>query len=180
MNRRSDCRDLELHRAGRNPDQLGGFVRLPAQSGEADQAAGETMNKRIIIGAAIIVVALALAFTTFQDSLTAYVDYDQARKLDKNCQVMGDIDKEHVTYDVAAGVLRFPIQDESGDRMIVQFAGAIPGNFEQAKSVVAIGRYREGRFQAEQLLVKCPSKYQGLEEEGEQNPHETKIPHDGV
>jgi len=131
------------------------------------------MNKRFIIGAAIIVVALALAFTAFQDSLTAYVDYDQARKLDKNCQVMGDIDKEQVDYDAAAGVLRFPIQNESGDRMTVQYAGSIPGNFDQAKSVVAIGQYREGRFQAEQLLVKCPSKYQGMEEEGEQNPHES-------
>ena len=93
---------------------------------------------------------------------------------------MGDIDKEQVSYDVAAGVLRFPIQDESGDRLMVQFAGAIPGNFEQAKSVVAIGRYRESRFEAEQLLVKCPSKYQGMEDEGEQNPHESDVPADGI
>jgi cytochrome c-type biogenesis protein CcmE len=28
---------------------------------------------------------------------------------------------------------------------------------------VAIGRYKEGRIDADKLLVKCPSKYQGTE-----------------
>jgi len=44
--------------------------------------------------------------------------------------------------------------------MPVVYHGVIPGNFDQATMVVAIGRYQEGRFLAEQLLVKCPSKYQ--------------------
>ena len=30
--------------------------------------------------------------------------------------------------------------------------------------MVAIGRFQEGRLEAEKLLVKCPSKYQGVEE----------------
>jgi cytochrome c-type biogenesis protein CcmE len=34
-----------------------------------------------------------------------------------------------------------------------------------AISIVAIGRFREGRIDAEKLLVKCPSKYQGAEVE---------------
>ncbi len=28
---------------------------------------------------------------------------------------------------------------------------------------MAVGSWRDGAFHAEQLLVKCPSKYQGLE-----------------
>ena len=39
-------------------------------------------------------------------------------------------------------------------------SGVIPGNFDQAVSIVAIGRYQDDHFEAEQLLVKCPSKYQ--------------------
>ena len=35
----------------------------------------------------------------------------------------------------------------------------------QAISIVAIGRFREGHIDAEKLLVKCPSKYQGAEVE---------------
>jgi len=138
------------------------------------------VNKRFIIGAAIIVVCLAAAFTAFEDSLTAYVDFDKARQLEKNCQVIGEIVKESVTYDVSSRTLRFPIRDESGDSLLVHYAGAVPGNFGQAKSVVAIGRYNKGRFEADQLLVKCPSKYQGLQEKGEENPHKVKIPTGGI
>jgi cytochrome c-type biogenesis protein CcmE len=36
----------------------------------------------------------------------------------------------------------------------------IPGNFDQAVSVVAIGKFAGDHFEATQLLVKCPSKYQ--------------------
>jgi cytochrome c-type biogenesis protein CcmE len=133
------------------------------------------MNKRYIIGGIIIAVALIAAFGAFQDSLTAYVDFAQARTLDRNCQIIGDIVKEEIAYDNVDGHLRFPITDEDGDRMLIRYAGPIPGNLEQAKSVVAIGQYVGDHFAAERLLVKCPSKYQGLEEAGETNPHEQDI-----
>ena len=45
------------------------------------------------------------------------------------------------------------------------YRGVRPGNFKDAISIVAIGRYHEGRIEAEKLLVKCPSKYQGAEVE---------------
>ena len=48
----------------------------------------------------------------------------------------------------------------------VVYHGVIPGNFDQATSIVAIGRYQDGVFAAEQLLVKCPSKYQAEAEKG--------------
>ena len=47
--------------------------------------------------------------------------------------------------------------------MPVTYRGVRPGNFEQATSLVAIGTYRGEAFQADQILVKCPSKYQALE-----------------
>ena len=42
----------------------------------------------------------------------------------------------------------------------------VPGNFDQATSVVAKGISNENEFVADKLLVKCPSKYQG--EDGEE------------
>ena len=138
------------------------------------------MNRRLVIGLGVIVVGVVVAFTAFQDSLTAYVGFDEARRLNKNCQVMGEIVKEAVVYDPVSGALRFPIKDETGDRLEVSYTGVVPGNFDQARDVVAIGRYHQGRFEAERLLVKCPSKYQGLEEKGGQNPHEANIPQQGT
>ena len=55
--------------------------------------------------------------------------------------------------------------EEDGDTMTVLYKGIKPGNFEEAIQIVAVGNYDEGVFRAEQLLVKCPSKYQGLEDD---------------
>jgi cytochrome c-type biogenesis protein CcmE len=60
------------------------------------------------------------------------------------------------------GNWQFDIQGENGDVMTVVYPRTKPGNFEQAISVVAMGRYdsQSDKFIADQLLVKCPSKYQ--------------------
>ena len=122
------------------------------------------MNKRYIIGIGIIVVCGVVAFSAFRGSLTPYVGFAEARQLDRPCQ-------ENVRYDGQAGILYFTIIDEEGATLPVAYRGVTPGNFDQATSVVCQGQYQEGAFTASQLLVKCPSKYQGLEEAGEENPH---------
>jgi cytochrome c-type biogenesis protein CcmE len=61
--------------------------------------------------------------------------------------------------------LRFGLADENGTVMPVMYEGVKPGNFEEATEIVAVGKYRDGAFHADQLLVKCPSKYQGLDED---------------
>jgi hypothetical protein len=62
--------------------------------------------------------------------------------------------------------LEFKLKDSHDEVMPVVYRGVIPGNFDQATSVVAIGRYKSDHFEAEQLLVKCPSKYQARGREG--------------
>lgn len=129
------------------------------------------MNKRYIVGFVVIAISGIVGFSAFRGTLTPYVDFAQARELNRSCQVMGVIDKENVRYDVEAGVLHFSISDDLGHILPVAYHGVKPGNFDQALSVVCSGRFEDGVFRAERLLVKCPSKYQGLEEQGEENPH---------
>jgi cytochrome c-type biogenesis protein CcmE len=63
------------------------------------------------------------------------------------------------------GALFFLIKEpSSGQTMQVRYLGVKPANFEDAISVVAIGRYQGDRMNADQLLVKCPSKYQGIKQ----------------
>jgi cytochrome c-type biogenesis protein CcmE len=38
-----------------------------------------------------------------------------------------------------------------------------PSNFDQATHVKAIGMMAGGEFRAQDLLIKCPSKYQGVD-----------------
>ena len=45
--------------------------------------------------------------------------------------------------------------------MNVVYHGIVPGNFDQATSVVLKGKADGDYFVADQMLVKCPSKYQG-------------------
>ena len=138
------------------------------------------MNKRYIVGLGIIAVCGVVALFAFKGSVTPYVGFAEAKTLGRSCQVMGEIDKEKVHYDVANAALHFNIIDDSGLVMPVVYHGVTPGNFDQAKDVVCSGQYDDGTFVAERLLVKCPSKYQGLEAEGEENPHASPIQEDGV
>lgn len=133
------------------------------------------MNKRYIVGIGVIVVCGIIGFTAFKGSLTPYVDFAEARQLDRPCQVMGTVDKNHVRYDMEAGVLHFTLVDEDGATLPVTYRGVKPGNFDQANSVVCNGKVVHGTFEAERLLVKCPSKYQGLEAAGEENPHAAPV-----
>jgi cytochrome c-type biogenesis protein CcmE len=51
--------------------------------------------------------------------------------------------------------------DDHGKECQVILEGAAPNNFELATSVVAKGRFtKEGYFHANEVLTKCPSKYE--------------------
>ena len=126
------------------------------------------MNLKYVIGGAVIVVLLVWGASAFFEATVQYVTYQEAVAGRRTVQVMGRIDFSQVTYDIDSLCLRFVIYDPEAaspaeaDRLPVVYSGVVPGNFEQATSVVLKGKADErGTFVAEQMLVKCPSKYQG-------------------
>ena len=121
------------------------------------------MKKGYLVAAVLGAAFIVLGLTAFQKTLTPYLSFDEARKARGTVQVMGSLDKQSDRYDTARQELSFQIIDPSGARLPVVYRGIKPGNFKDAISVVAIGRYSNGRIDAEKLLVKCPSKYQGAE-----------------
>ena len=123
------------------------------------------MRKGYWIAAALTLAFVGFGLTAFQKTLTPYLTFDEARKARGVVQVMGSLDKQSDRYDTANQQLSFDLVDPNGRRMPVVYRGIKPGNFRDAISIVAIGRYRDGRIDAEKLLVKCPSKYQGAEVE---------------
>ena len=123
------------------------------------------MKKGYWIAAVFALAFVVLGVTAFQKTLTPYLSFEEARKARGAVQVMGALDKQSGRYDTAKQELAFVLLDEKGARMPVVYRGVKPGNFQDAVSIVAIGPYREGRIEAEKLLVKCPSKYQGAEVE---------------
>jgi len=123
------------------------------------------MKKGYWIAAALTLAFVGFGLTAFQKTLTPYLSFDEAKKSQGVVQVMGALDKQSDRYDQAREELSFELLDEKGGRMPVVYKGIKPANFKDAISIVAIGRVHEGRIEAEKLLVKCPSKYQGAEVE---------------
>lgn len=114
--------------------------------------------------AGLVVIAGSLAFggAAFVRNLTPYLPFAEARAAKGTVQVMGALDKTSV--ELVEGGLRFTLIEKStGARMPVVFGHTKPANFMMAIEITAIGRFEGGAFQADKLLVKCPSKYQGTE-----------------
>ena len=118
------------------------------------------MNLKIILALGLVAVGAAVGVTSFKKSVTPYLSIAEARRASGLVQVNGEIADKDYVIKPQEQYLAFNLRDPKGEVMPVVYHGVIPGNFDQATMVVAIGRYQGGRFQAEQLLVKCPSKYQ--------------------
>lgn len=146
------------------------------------------MKAKYIIGAIIIVVFLAWGASAFLKTTVQYVSLTEAIRSPRTVQVMGKIDFAAVSYNSDKKRLEFAVFDaEAKDtaaapRMPVMYYGVVPGNFDQAKSVVLKGKAENGVFVAEQMLVKCPSKYQGEggQEYQDVNKHDEGMAKTGV
>jgi cytochrome c-type biogenesis protein CcmE len=124
------------------------------------------MKRAYWAGAILVIGFLALGLSTFSKSMNPYVSFDEAKKEPRTVQVMGALAKGSSRYDTATKTLLFTLYDDKTKQTIpVAYTDVKPANFEDAVSIVAIGRYDKGVFAAEKLLVKCPSKYQGEEME---------------
>ncbi|MFQ5498951.1 MAG: cytochrome c maturation protein CcmE [Candidatus Zixiibacteriota bacterium] len=125
------------------------------------------MTAKYIIGGVIIVVFLIWGTTAFLKTTIQYVPIEQAISAKQKVQVMGKIDFDVVKYNADESRLEFAIYDaeasdmDGAQRMDVVYHGVVPGNFDQATSVVLKGMPKNSVFVADQMLVKCPSKYQG-------------------
>jgi cytochrome c-type biogenesis protein CcmE len=119
------------------------------------------VKRRHITGLVIIIAFVAYSFTAFQTSLTPYVGFAQARTASGTVQVRGVLAADKITVTENGKTVTFQLRDETGEEAQVIYQGTRPEGLEQAASVVAVGKYQSGRFVAEKLLIKCPSKYQG-------------------
>jgi cytochrome c-type biogenesis protein CcmE len=122
------------------------------------------MKRAYWAGAILVLGFLVLGLSTFSRSMTPYVSFAEAKAAPRTVQVMGALEKGTTRYDTGSKTLYFTLLDpNSHDSIPVSYRDVKPANFEDAVSIVAIGRYEGGVFAAEKLLVKCPSKYQGEE-----------------
>jgi cytochrome c-type biogenesis protein CcmE len=124
------------------------------------------MNFKVILAIGLLVGATAIGVTSFRKTVTPYIAFSEARRASGLVQVNGELADKNYVLKKDEQFLEFRLKDTDGQIMPVRYHGVIPGNFDQATMIVAIGRYQVDHFEAEQLLVKCPSKYQTEFERG--------------
>jgi cytochrome c-type biogenesis protein CcmE len=123
-------------------------------------------NRFYLFGGVLLLAFAGFSFSAFKDSMTPYVPFERAREGDRMVQVAGALEKGSSSYEAQQESLFFTLKEpESSETLRVRYKGLKPANFEDAISIVAIGRFDAGaqEFEADKLLVKCPSKYQGAE-----------------
>lgn len=119
---------------------------------------------------AIVAVGLAVAgtaalTTAFVNNSSPYVSIKESEGRTSTVHVAGQIVPKTLKRNIMAQEVRFNLTDESG-QMPVVYTGPPQSNLETATQVVVIGMHKDGVFQAKQMLVKCPSKYESDDKKG--------------
>ncbi|WKZ67584.1 MAG: cytochrome c maturation protein CcmE [Flavobacteriales bacterium] len=129
------------------------------------------MKRSHIIALVLIAVAMAAFIATLTDSST-FVDIAEAKaRPGKEFKVKGYLDKTApVEYEplVNANLTTFTLVDDQGEKCRVRLAKAKPYDFERSESIVLTGKVNgSGEFEAHDMLMKCPSKYNEMQQMSE-------------
>lgn len=114
--------------------------------------------KKIII-AALLVLFIIIAFYSMSGILTPYVSVKSAMETGNYVQIIGRVTPG--SPEQHEGFFTFSLEDKEGSGMNIIYRGVKPLNFEHADKIVVLGSYKSSDkiFEADKLLVKCPSKY---------------------
>ena len=124
------------------------------------------MKPKVIIGVLLIVTFTSLLMYNFGNSISAYVDFDTAAQFgDRNVHVVGSRDTAQVaSFSMQTKTFSFYMKDELGVSKRVLYSKPKPNNFDTAERLVVIGQFKNGVFYADEMLMKCPSKYNDASE----------------
>ena len=122
------------------------------------------MRLKTVIGIALIIFFIIFGAYSFIESNVSYVTINEAKRTHKIVQIVGEwVRDRESSYDARTNQFTFYLEDEEGEIIKVVYSGAKPNNFEIATGIVVKGRYRDGVFEAKEILTKCPSKYQDVD-----------------
>jgi cytochrome c-type biogenesis protein CcmE len=120
------------------------------------------MKKIHILGIVVIAVAIGVIFTSLQSSST-YSDFTEAAaNPDTEYHVVGKLNKAvPVQYDpkINADQCSFMLVDNKGVEKQVILHKSVPQDIQKSEQIVLIGKMKGDAFEASEILMKCPSKY---------------------
>ncbi len=120
------------------------------------------MKKIHIVGIVVIAVAIGVIFTSLKNTAT-YADFNEAlANPDKEYHVVGKLNKtQPLIYDpkINPDEFIFTLVDNKGIEKRVVLHKSKPQDFERSEQIVIIGKMHGEDFHANDILMKCPSKY---------------------
>ena len=119
---------------------------------------------KFIVGGAIIVLAVGyLIFSSIGGSAAFYLTVEEVKARgpsDRDVRVAGLVMGDTIEWDAQEWVLKFKMADDSGT-LAVTYHGARPDMLRDGAEAIVEGKYGENdSFEANNLLLKCPSKYE--------------------
>lgn len=123
------------------------------------------MKKSILISIIFITAAIFLLINASGD-LTTYSNFEEAKSKGKVVKLVGQLAKDQeIYYDAAKdpNYLSFYVTDQKGATNKVVLKAAKPQDFELSEQIVITGKMENDIFVAQDILLKCPSKYKDEE-----------------
>ena len=120
-----------------------------------------------LVGLAVIAVIIALIVNATLDTGMYYLTVDEYHSRQESLEgervrINGEVVADSEVWDAQATRLEFRVQDVGGQHDLkVVYYGPRPDNFHRATSAILEGSMAtDGTFQADNLLTKCPSRYE--------------------
>jgi cytochrome c-type biogenesis protein CcmE len=124
--------------------------------------------KFVIGGVVVVAVIVVLIAVSFSDSTSDYLTVAEVKAMGpdqpRDSRVAGAIVSDTVEWETSELHLTFQIEDGTG-MLPISYHGPQPDMLVDAVEAVVVGKYdpAAGVFEAEELLMKCPSKYEEKE-----------------
>ncbi|MCL1851950.1 MAG: cytochrome c maturation protein CcmE [Peptococcaceae bacterium] len=119
------------------------------------------MKRRHLILIIIVAGFVIASGVVLSQNLTPYVSFAEAKEKKGSVQVHGALEGDVQTLSGGQGIM-FELKDDDGTVAEVVYKGLKPDNMDQSDGVVVIGKFDDDVFQANKILVKCPSKYESV------------------
>ena len=119
------------------------------------------MSKKHIVGLAFILIAV-LIFSNMSNDVSTYSNFSEAQISGERVKIVGQLSKEEpMKYDPenTPNEFQFVMMDKDGVKKSVTLLKPKPQDFERSEQIVLTGKISDDRFVADEILMKCPSKY---------------------
>jgi cytochrome c-type biogenesis protein CcmE len=138
----------------------------------------KTRTKLTIVVVLFLSVIGTLIYTSIGKAATFYMTVDELETnideaVGKPIKISGKIVGETIKFDPDKILLTFELRGEgvSSYRVPIHYEGVKPDTLNDGWEAIVEGELtKDGTFVATELLVKCPSKYEAMEENGEKPP----------